>query len=303
MKKNVKVLVFGGSGFVGLSLVQELAESGFSNVTIADIEKPKAPLPSNVEFQQADILVSSVVFSLLSEVQPEIVYNFAAFASLDKAVSNPKKTFELNVIGNINVLEACVKSDVRLFIFASSAYAMSDKGSFYGISKLTSEKIVEEYRQKFNLNYSILRYGSIYAAADFENNYLFQVIKAAILDGVLVNNGSGEEVREYVHVADVSKLAVEVLGNEELWNAPLILTGTERLKRRELFEMIREILGDESLRIEHSPKDGSNHYMLTPYSFQGTSARKMVANPHYDMGQGILDCIHVITQMVKGDDE
>ena len=303
MNKDVKVLVFGGSGFVGLSLVQELAKSGFSNLIIADIERPKVLLPSSVEFQQADILSSGVVLSLMSEIQPEIVYNFAAFASLDKAISSPKKTFELNVIGNINVIEACIKCDVKLFVFASSAYAMSDKGSFYGISKLTSEKIVEEYGTRFNLNYSILRYGSIYAAADFENNYLFQVIKEAILNGVLVNYGNGEEVREYVHVADVSKLAVEVLGNKDLWNAPLILTGTERLKRRELFEMIREILGDESLRIEHSREGGSNHYMLTPYSFQGTSARKMVANPHYDMGQGILDCIHVITQMVKEGDE
>jgi len=54
---------------------------------------------------------------------------------------------ELNVMGNINVLMNASNRilDVQLFVYASSAYAMSDKGSFYGISKLTSEKIVEEY--------------------------------------------------------------------------------------------------------------------------------------------------------------
>ena len=45
----------------------------------------------------------------------------------------------------MNILEACVANNIKKFIYASSAYAMSNKGSFYGISKLASEKIIEEY--------------------------------------------------------------------------------------------------------------------------------------------------------------
>ena len=77
--------------------------------------------------------------------------------------------------GILMYLDESVKSGVELFVYASSAYAMNDKGSFYGISKLTSEKIVEEYHKQYNLNYSILRYGSIYAAVDFDNNYLISI--------------------------------------------------------------------------------------------------------------------------------
>ena len=154
---------------------------------------------------------------------------------------------ELNVLGNINVLDESVKSGVELFVYASSAYAMNDKGSFYGISKLTSEKIVEEYYKQHNLNYSILRYGSIYAAVDFDNNYLFQLVKSAIDTGGIMHKGDGEELREYVHVKDVAELSVRVLENKELWNTSLMLTGNERMKRKELFQMIQEIIGNSKL--------------------------------------------------------
>jgi len=56
-----------------------------------------------------------------------------------------------------------------------------------------------------------LRYGSIYAAADFDNNYLYQLVQSAIETGSIVHNGDGEELREYVHVKDVSELSVQVM--------------------------------------------------------------------------------------------
>ena len=66
-------------------------------------------------------------------------------------------------MGNINLLEACrLNGKIKRYIYASSAYALSDKGSFYGISKLSSEKITKEYSDKFNLKYTIIRYGSVY---------------------------------------------------------------------------------------------------------------------------------------------
>ena len=71
---------------------------------------------------------------------------------------------ELNILGNINILNACLKAKIKRFIYASSAYAMSDKGSFYGISKLTSEKIVEEYAVKFDLKFTDLE---LLLSADF----------------------------------------------------------------------------------------------------------------------------------------
>ena len=296
MRKEDSILIFGGSGFIGFSLVKNLQEQGYASIYIGDIKPPKEPLPKGVFYIQCDITDENSVASLFQESRPQVVYNLAGFANLDSAIKFPRTTMELNVLGNINVLDESVKSGVELFVYASSAYAMNDKGSFYGISKLTSEKIVEEYYKQHNLNYSILRYGSIYAAVDFDNNYLFQLVKSAIETGSIIHKGDGEELREYVHVKDVSELSVKVMENKDLWNASLMLTGNERMKRKELFEMIQEIIGNSKLKIQYLDDGYSNHYRFTPYSFQGTSAKKIIANPHYDMGQGILECVQKVME-------
>ena len=296
MRKEDSILIFGGSGFIGFSLVKNLLEQGYASIYIGDIKPPKEPLPKGVFYVQCDITDEKSVASLFQSSSPQVVYNLAGFANLDSAIKFPKTTMELNVLGNINVLDESVKSVVELFIYASSAYAMNDKGSFYGISKLASEKIVEEYHKQHELNYSILRYGSIYAAVDFDNNYLFQLVKSAIETGSIVHKGDGEELREYVHVKDVSELSVKVMENRDLWNASLMLTGNERMKRKELFEMIQEIIGNNKLKIQYLDNGYSNHYRFTPYSFQGTSAKKIIANPHYDMGQGILECVQKVME-------
>jgi UDP-glucose 4-epimerase len=296
MRKENTILIFGGSGFIGFSLVKKLQEEGYSSIYIGDIKPPKEPLPIGVSYLRCDITDEKRVAILFKESSPQVVYNLAGFANLDTAIRFPRTTMELNVLGNINVLDECVNSGVELFVYASSAYAMSDKGSFYGISKLTSEKIVEEYHKQHNLNYSVLRYGSIYAAVDFDNNYLFQLVKSAIEKETIIHKGDGEELREYVHVKDVSELSVRVMENKDFWNSSLMLTGNERMKRKELFEMIREIIGNDKLEIQYLDKGYSSHYKYTPYSFQGTSAKKITANPHYDMGQGILECVQKVME-------
>lgn len=296
MRKKNTILVFGGSGFIGFSLVKTLIEQGYSSIYIGDIKQPNEALPEGVFYLPCDITDENSVAYLFKESSPHIVYNLAGFANLDSAIKFPKTTMELNVLGNINLLDESVKSGVELFVYASSAYAMNDKGSFYGISKLASEKIVEEYYKQHNLNYSILRYGSIYAAVDFDNNYLFQLVKSAIETETIIHNGDGEELREYVHVKDVSELSVRVMENQDFWNSSLMLTGNERMKRKELFEMIREIIGNNKLEIQYLDDGYSNHYKFTPYSFQGTSAKKITTNPHYDMGQGILECVQKVME-------
>ncbi len=79
-------------------------------------------------------------------------------------------------------------------------------------------------------------------------------------------------------------MAADVIASEEYANQYMILTGVERMKRKELFEMIREILG-EDFEVILQNSGYVNHYRITPYSFQPTMSRKMVANTYVDMGQ------------------
>ncbi|MDX4061789.1 NAD(P)-dependent oxidoreductase [Aliarcobacter skirrowii] len=280
-----KVVVFGGCGFIGSYVVEELINNGYKVIS-ADLNSSK--YVNEKYFTKCDILDVKAVNEIVKDAS--IVYNFAGFANLDDAIANPTKALELNVMGNMNILEACKKHKIKRFIYASSAYAMSDKGSFYGISKLTSEKLTEEYYKKFGLEFTIIRYGSVYGERAYYNNYIYNLVKNAMQTGIINHNGDGEEVREYIHAADVAKLALQVIESDEFINEHLILTGVERMHRKELFDMINEIMGNK-LEINFNNDGYHNHYQTTPYSFHPTRSKKLVANPYIDIGQGILECM------------
>jgi len=283
MRKNV--VIFGGSGFIGSYLIEDLISRGHQ-VLSADLQASKYVDESI--FRKCNILDIESVEQLVKGA--DVVYNFAGMANLDDAIANPIKAIELNVMGNLNILESCKKYHIERFIYASSAYAMSDKGSFYGISKLTSEKLVEEYYKKYGQKFTIIRYGSVYGERDYDNNYIYNLIKTAMLTGEINHSGDGYEIREYIHAADVAKLAADIMEADEFINEHLILTGVERMQRKELFEMVNEILGD-TIKISFNDDGYHNHYKTTPYSFQPTRSKKLVANPYIDMGQGLIECM------------
>ncbi|MEP5338901.1 MAG: NAD-dependent epimerase/dehydratase family protein [Algibacter sp.] len=285
------VLVFGGFGFLGYYLLKELISRDY-NVIVADI-KSNDEFVDVVKYISCDISEKKQVEAVFENQSYDIVYNLAGFANLDFAIKEPLKTMKLNIIGNMYVLDACVKAGVKKFVYASSAYAMSNKGSFYGISKLASEKIIEEYHEKYNLDFTILRYGSVYSERDYDNNYIYNVVKNAVLEKKIDHKGDGNEIREYIHAGDAAKLSVDVIECNTFNNVHVILTGTERMKRSELFDIINEILNNK-IEINYSESKSQNHYKFTPYSFEPSLSRKLIANPHIDMGQGLLECIRSV---------
>ena len=291
-----KILVFGGFGFLGHYLVRELLNRSYE-VTVADIHK-NDKLESNTTYIKCDITSKENVENAFKNKQFEVVYNLAGFANIDTAIKYPIETIQLNVIGNMHILEQCVKNNVSRFVYASSAYAMSNKGSFYGISKLASEKIVEEYLKKYSLPFTILRYGSVYSERSYDNNYIYNLVKSAVLEGEINHNGDGNELREYIHAADASKLSVDVIESEDFKNLHVILTGNERMKRSDLFNMVKEILNDQ-VEIKYKNDGYHNHYNFTPYSFEPSVSRKLSANPHIDMGQGLLECVRSVHKNEK----
>lgn len=285
------VLVFGGFGFLGYYLLKELVSRGY-HIVVADI-KNNNEFEEVVTYIQCDISIKEEVDAVFTNHRFDVVYNLAGFANLDNAIKEPLKTMQLNIIGNMHILEACIETKTKKFVYASSAYAMSNKGSFYGISKLASEKIIEEYHKKYNLDFIILRYGSVYSERDYDNNYIYSIVKKAVLENKINHNGDGNEIREYIHASDAAKLSVDVIESNTFNNLHIILTGIERMKRSELFDMINEILNN-NIEINYSKSQSQNHYKFTPYSFAPSLSKKLVANPHIDMGQGLLECIRSV---------
>lgn len=285
-----KVVIFGGSGFLGSYVADELTRREYE-VIIAD-GQPSKYLQNNQKFRKCNIMNFEEVKKIVSGV--DIVYNFVAIANLDEAIHDPIKTINVNVMGHLNILEACkTTKNIQRIVYASSAYALSDEGSFYGISKQTSEKLTEEYYQRYGLKYTVIRYGSLYGERASHNNYIYNLLREAIDSGELHYKGDGEDLREYIHAADAAKLSVDILEDRQYENEHIILTGIEKLKRLDLLTMINEIMQNK-LNIKQINSDNMGHYKITPYSFHPTVAKKLVANPYIDLGQGLLECIQEI---------
>jgi UDP-glucose 4-epimerase len=231
----------------------------------------------------------------------DAVYNFAAIADLDVALKIPVETARVNILGNAQVLDSCVKHDIQRYIFASTVYVHSREGGFYRCSKFAAENYVEEYFRTFNLNYTILRYGSLYGPRSDEHNGVWRIIKRAIETGEVSYEGSIEAMREYIHVVDAALASVVAL-NSEFCNQHVVLTGQEPMRVIDFLKMIAEIL-ELNQNVKFIESEHSGHYIRTPYAYQPKLGRKYVHPMHVDLGQGLLELITEIKENSNKDCE
>jgi UDP-glucose 4-epimerase len=280
-----RVCVIGGSGFLGSHVADALSESGHQ-VSVYD-RKVSPWLRDDQTMVTGDLLDIERLESAIAGC--EIVYNFAALADLNEALDKPLDTVRINVLGNVHVLEACRTQGVKRFLYASTVYVYSREGSFYRCSKQSAEHYVEEYQAAFGLDYTVLRYGSLYGPRSDHQNGLWRIVNEALETGKIRYAGSPEAMREYIHVEDAARASVAALG-EEFRNQHVVLTGQEPMRVMDLLKMLAEILGIPQA-VEFEETDYAGHYIRTPYAYQPKLGRKFVPPMHVDLGQGLLQLI------------
>lgn len=285
---SMRVCVIGGSGFLGSHVADQLSAAGHE-VRIYD-RNPSPWLQSGQAMVVGDLLDFDALMNAIQGC--DAVYNFAALADLNDALDKPIETVKINVLGNIHVLEACRRQGVKRFVYASTVYVYSREGGFYRCSKQAAEHYVEEYQQVYGLDYTILRYGSLYGPRADHSNGLYRIVKKALETGVLRYEGSPDSLREYIHVEDAARASVAAL-NDDFRNQSVVLTGQEPMRVLDLLEMLAEILGLKNA-VEFIPGEQSGHYVRTPYAYQPKLGRKYVPPMHVDLGQGLLQLIDVV---------
>ena len=281
---NNNVIVYGGSGFLGSHVADALSNAGYK---VRIFDQVKSPYLRNDQIMiVGDLLDLECVVSAAKGC--DIIYNFAGLADIDDAANRPVDTAKLNIVGTIHALEAARQHKCKRFIFASSVYVYSEAGSFYRASKQSAERFIETYQEKYGLDYTILRYGSLYGRRADERNGIYRFLKQALEEKKITYKGNSEAYREYIHVEDAARLSVQILDNDYK-NRHIVLTGQEKMSVKNLLRMISEMLSNE-IKLYFENKS-SEHYVLTPYSFNPKVGNKLVANDYVDIGQGLLDCL------------
>ena len=284
-----KAVIFGGSGFIGSHVADLLSMDGYSVTIFDEVRSPW--LRSDQSFITGDI-TKKVDVDLVIE-GASVVYNFAALADLNAALKRPLDTININILGNAIILESCVKYKVERFVYASTVYVNSRDGGFYRCSKQASENYIDEYHKTYGLNYSIVRYGSLYGPRAGESNGLYRIVKSAIETGKVKYQGHPKSMREYIHVQDAARASVALL-EEEFIGKTIVLTGQEPMLVSNVLEMIAEILGYQEDAIEFVTDSYDGHYVKTSYAYEPRLGMKYIPPLHVDLGQGILQLIKEI---------
>jgi UDP-glucose 4-epimerase len=281
----MKVLITGGSGFLGSHIADAVTAAGHEAIIFDAAPSPY--LSPSQTFIEGDVLDEECVAAAVMGC--EVIYHLAAVADINEAINTPRRTVEVNVLGTVNLLEAARANNVRRFVFASSIYVYSNQGSFYRTTKQACEHLVHDYHERYGLDFTVLRFGSLYGPRADKSNGVRRLLEQALDEKRISYYGTGDEVREYIHVLDAAAMSIDILAPEYA-NQYIHLTGRERMTSRDMLSMIREMLGGK-LELQFNATSPEGHYVQTPYNYTPRLGRRLIRSTYIDLGLGLLDCL------------
>lgn len=289
MTKKNNALIFGGSGFLGVHLSNYLLDKNFK-IYVFDIKR-NPNLSKKVKFIKGNIKNKNEVNKIPKNF--DFVFNFAGISDLDEANKNPISTIENNLIGTVNILQSLINSKkLKKFIFASSIYALSNQGGFYSSTKRSCENLIENYSEKYNINFSILRYGSVYGIGSSKSNTIYNLIYQGIKKNIILRDGSGEEIRNYINVNDASKLTYMVL-SKRYDNKYINIIGKEKLKVKKVIKTILKKIKVKKVKYLKNIKS-KYHYFKNPIDYKIPGGQTLKPVNGINLSKGIDEVINEI---------
>jgi len=277
----MKVLVTGGAGFIGSHIVDRLIDEGFEVVVIDDLSSGNEKnINKKAKFFKLDIQDSKLE-SIFEREQPHYICHQAAQIDVRRSVSDPVFDAKINVLGTINILQNCIKYNVKKVIFASSGGAIYGEQevfpapethplrpiSPYGITKLVAEHYLYYYKTVYGLDYVALRYANVYGPR--QDPYGEAGVVAIFIQKMLngeqpIINGDGNQTRDFVYVGDVAQANILAIKNNISENVFNIGTGIET-SVNQIFNHIREIINPSMEEKHGSPKQGEQLRSVIEY--------------------------------------
>jgi UDP-glucose 4-epimerase len=286
-----RVLVTGGSGFIGRHVVADLAAAG-ARVRIVDLQ----PHPDReVEIIQGELADPSVMDAAVDGGVDAVVH-LAAVTSVLRSLEHPELTYRTNVAATAQLLEAVRAAGARALVFASTnavtgpmeAPAISESATLqpltpYGATKAAAEMLMAAYTASYNLRCVCLRLTNVYGPGmQAKDSIVARLMRAIRLGTTFEIYGDGRQMRDYVHAQDVvAAVRLGLLGDD--WRGPMVIgTGTS-LSVLEVLDAVREVTGGP-LSVRHGPaKAGEMPAVIVDPS----KARAAGWNPRYAFAEGL----------------
>ena len=313
----MRLLITGGAGFIGSHIADKAVAKGW-DVAVLDslVSGRRANVPDAAEFFECDIRDQAAVEHVFAEFKPTAVSHQAAQASVAISVREPQMDADVNVIGSLNIMTACVAHGVETIVFASTGgaiYGEVPEGtragvdfspvpiSPYACSKFSVEKYLECFRVEHGLQYTVLRYANVYGPRQDPHGEagVVAIFCNRILAGesLLINArcdvGDAGCIRDYVFIEDVAGANMAALESEIPDRILNVGTGQETTTQQ-LAEILQRETGRSVEVKPHAKRAGDIERSLL-------DADRLIElrGPVVDINSGLKQTAHWFQQRLK----
>jgi UDP-glucose 4-epimerase len=289
---NSKCLVIGGAGFIGSFVVRELLASGAGEVIIYDnfvrgktenIRESLLDPRCSVFALGGDIRDIDILDAAMKDV--DYVFHLAAMWLLH-CKDFPRTAFDVNIGGTFNVLEACVRNNIRKLVYSSSASVYGDavevpmterhpfnNQNFYGATKIAGEAMCTAFSDRYGLPVIGLRYMNVYGPGQ-DQHAVYSGVVPIMLNKIDANeaptiNGDGSQAYDFIYVEDVARCNVAALTSDQKLGFYNVGTGVQTTIRK-LCDTILELEGSD-LRVSYQPYSADDARALVKNRIGSTS--------------------------------
>lgn len=310
----MNVLVTGGAGFIGCNFIRHMIKNhpGYrivciDSLTYAGDMNNLADVMSleNFAFYKADITDRNAVYGIFESERPDIAVNFAAESHVDRSLDDPEIFLKTNIMGTSVIMDACLKYGTKRFHQISTDEVYGDlpldrpdllfteesplrPSSPYSASKTSADLLAAAYHRTYGLNVTISRCSNNYGPCQHTEKLIPLMITNALADKPLPVYGSGENVRDWIHVSDhcsAVDLIIHSGRNGEIYN----IGGSCEMRNIDIVRLICRELGKHETLISHVA-DRMGHDLR--YAIDSSKLRSELGwYPKIKFADGIRDTI------------
>ena len=206
----MKILVTGGSGFIGSHIVDELSKDKNNKIFIFDIARPDHPISENVKYIDGDICYKTSLDKYIPGC--EEVYDCAGVLGTHELVFQTERAIDTNIKGAFNVLQSCLDNKVKRVFHPTKPFFKSYHENTYTISKITAENFTRMYKEVYDMDVTILRWMN--ASGPRQHTYpVRKFIPLAICHSLLNKDieiyGTGNQTVDIIDVRDIASIAIK----------------------------------------------------------------------------------------------
>jgi len=274
--RNKVIAITGGTGLIGTHLKEELHRQG----AIVHV----------MDHDEYDVASIADVKSFILATQPDYIVHLASYTDTKLAKKYPSHTFDTNVIGAMNILNAAKEyGKASRIILASSDRSQVEPHSPYGASKLAMESIAMSYQQTYFMPISILRFCNVYGTGDRNfSRFIPAVMKAYIYNETFTITNGGLDYRGYIHVNDVVNAICLAAGSDV--SGIFNICSHQTMSNYDVFNRINNKL-DNKINYEILGTPGKMYYGLS------TSGSRMILG--WDQAHSFDDSIDEVIDWYK----